>query len=318
MSGSSPGFSLDVLHDAFPPPNHTPEMSGCSGAAGDEGGREQDVRVKRAPSNPANTIKNRFCAYTITLFAGNYRNIPASSPRPSANTTLIKSPVAAPRRPGWNVMVTVSPALSDLRLHPRSARIPVELASRSHCRRVPLASMASIPICTCGLLQTNSVTVAFTVVSFFASYINARPWCARAGTGIRMAPVATANMPNTQNFLRLRVMGPPINDVVNMKVRQILALCNPVRQVVQIRLVQRVCRQRNSHRSRISSDARFAVKCPTKCPDALGLGAIRRGNDLEGGIQMRKESVVSISVFIAALAFSVAGMAQVPVSIPAP
>ena len=33
---------------------------------------------------------------------------------------------------------------------------------------------------------------------------------------------------------------------------------------------------------------------------------------------MRKESVVSISVFIAGLAFSVAGMAQGPVSVPAP
>src|SRR5947207_14595404 len=118
-----------------------------------------------------------------------------------------------------------------------------------------------------------------------------------------MALAAIANMPNTQNFLRLRRMGRPSNEGVNMQVRQIRALCNPVRQVVQIRLVQRVCRQRNSHRSRISSDARFAVKCPTKCPDALGLGAIRRGNDLEGGIQMRKESVVSISVFIAGLAF---------------
>src|SRR5213593_1671273 len=207
MSGSAPGFSLDVLHDAFPPPSHTPEMSGCSGAAGDEGGREQDVRVKRAPSNPANTIKNRFCAYTITLFAGNYRNIPASSTLPSANTTLIKSPVGAPRSPGWKVTVTVSPTLSDLRLHPRSARIPVELASRSHCRRVPLASVPSIPICTCGLLQTNSVTVAFTVVSFFASYINARPWCAKAVAGVKRTMAAMANMPNTRRF-----MGPPIED----------------------------------------------------------------------------------------------------------
>ena len=39
---------------------------------------------------------------------------------------------------------------------------------------------------------------------------------------------------------------------------------------------------------------------------------------MEGEIQMRKQIMVSISVLVAALAFSAAGMAQGPVSVPAP
>src|SRR5207247_4314543 len=42
ISGSVPGFAREVLHDDFPMPSHTPEMSACCGAAGVAGRPEQE------------------------------------------------------------------------------------------------------------------------------------------------------------------------------------------------------------------------------------------------------------------------------------
>src|SRR5436190_12483900 len=67
MSGSAPGFARVLLHDDFPPPSHTPEMSGCRGAAGAAGWSEQPDTNMMAPTNPANAIKNGYRTCKISL-----------------------------------------------------------------------------------------------------------------------------------------------------------------------------------------------------------------------------------------------------------
>src|SRR3989442_1263833 len=67
MSASVPGFARVLLHDDFPPPSHTPEMSGCRGAAGAAGRSEQPDTNVTAASNPANAIKNGYRTCKISL-----------------------------------------------------------------------------------------------------------------------------------------------------------------------------------------------------------------------------------------------------------
>src|SRR4030095_13218998 len=100
----------------------------------------------------------------------------ALSSLPSAVIIFMTTPIFAPRRPGWNVTVTTSPAFTVRLVQPLFLIFGGEPRSSSSSILVP--PLVEIPSSTCGLVHTNSVTVALIVVSLPMSYIDAAPWCA--------------------------------------------------------------------------------------------------------------------------------------------
>src|SRR6267142_2323575 len=70
-----------------------------------------------------------------------------------------------PQVTGSSVTVTSSPALNDVRDHPRCVIAVGFCVSTAQFRTVPESSFASNCRKQCGLLQIHSVTVPFTVTS---------------------------------------------------------------------------------------------------------------------------------------------------------
>src|SRR5213079_3647644 len=90
---------------------------------------------------------------------------------------------------GSIVTVTSSPALNDVRDHPRGV-IDVGLCvSTAQFRTLPVSSFASNFRKQCGLLQIHSVTVPFNVISLPVSSA-AAPWCAASGAETSSTPTA--------------------------------------------------------------------------------------------------------------------------------
>src|SRR6185503_15417775 len=87
----------------------------------------------------------------------------AWSSLPSAVIIFMTTPIFAPRSPGWNVTVTTSPAFTVRLDQPLFLMFGGEPSSSNRSVLVP--PLVETPSSTCGLVHTNSVTVALMVVS---------------------------------------------------------------------------------------------------------------------------------------------------------
>src|SRR4029077_8365152 len=106
---------------------------------------------------------------------------PVPSVCPPGRITLLRRPTGAPPLTGCRVTVTSSPALNDVRAHPRAVMSVGLLTSTAQFRTVPVSSLASNFRKQWGFAQIHSVTGPFNVSSLVVSKL-AAPWCATSGT----------------------------------------------------------------------------------------------------------------------------------------
>src|SRR6266704_7145872 len=92
------------------------------------------------------------------------RSLPMLSSCPSGSMTFVTRPTGCPVL-DIPVMVTVtsSPALNDFAVMPKLIRVEGAFHSPSQCTKLPFSSLASNFRKVCGLVQTQAVTVPFTV-----------------------------------------------------------------------------------------------------------------------------------------------------------
>src|SRR6266850_926070 len=132
-----------------------------------------------------NGQRSRFDAETAMISQraayGGVVAVAATSFCPLGRTTVRSRPIGAPFLTGSNVTVTSSPALNDVRDHPRCVIAVGFCVSTAQFRTVPVSSFASNCRKQCGLLQIHSVTVPLTVTSLPVSSA-AAPWWAMSGT----------------------------------------------------------------------------------------------------------------------------------------
>src|SRR5207249_9770788 len=92
---------------------------------------------------------------------------------PLGSTTFRIRPTGAPLLTGWSVTVTSSPALNEVRAHPRLVMSVGLLTSTAQFRTLPVSSFASNFRKQCGLAQIHSVTVPLSVSSLDVSKLAA-------------------------------------------------------------------------------------------------------------------------------------------------
>src|SRR6516164_1382734 len=112
---------------------------------------------------------------------------------PSARLVLLtfQAPPGAPLRSGSIVILSWSPALSDLLVHPSRTRALGLPPSRFQTASAPSGPFALSRMKVCGLVNLNSVTVPASSIGCSWSNI-ANEWCAKTAPLMASAPPASS------------------------------------------------------------------------------------------------------------------------------
>src|SRR6476660_2683444 len=103
--------------------------------------------------------------HSVADYQGALVAVAATSFSPLGRTTVSSRPIGWLFLTGSSVTVTSSPALNDVRDHPRCVIVVGVCVSTAQLRTFPVSSFASNWRKQWGLLQIHSVTVPFSVIS---------------------------------------------------------------------------------------------------------------------------------------------------------